>query len=93
MTTSDPDSIQPSFAAGEVPAAGAGTPVGDGQRVSDPDDETARADELISLEGPDVETSSAPDGSGTPDPKETDPLDPTPIDPDLEAPAQEEDPE
>lgn len=93
MTASDPDSIQPSFAAGEVPAADVGTPVGDDQRVSDPEDETTHADMLIPLEGPDVEMSSGDGGvADDPDPAETDPLDPSPIDPDLGAPAQQSDP-
>ena len=93
MTTSDSDSIPRSFAAGETRAPDTGSPVGDEQHVSDPDDETTRPDQLISLEGPDVETSTADAGGGeTPDPATTDPLDPTPIDPDLEAPAQEDNP-
>lgn len=67
-----PDSIRPSFADGDVPAPDATSPVGDEQRVSDPDDETTRADVRI-------------------DEDATDPLDEQPVgDPDLEAPAQED---
>lgn len=52
--------------------------------TTDRDDE-----EFLSMEGPDIET---PTGASVQDPA-TDPLDSTPIpDPDLEAPAQEDEP-
>lgn len=91
MPTQEPRMIRPALDASGAPAI---APEPDHHSVSDPGDVTTMADTLLEVEGPDVEASSTcaadhdPENPHPAQPtvEETDPLRPSPIDPDLDAP-------